>query len=85
LEPGQYVPISFHVWDGGNGETGLKMALSSWYYVYLREPVPFTSYLMVLLSVVIACVLQLGLVQWMRSRARRGMLLEYGVESLEQP
>ena len=83
LESGQIVPIAFHVWDGGNGETGLRMALSSWYFVYLREPIPLTSYFVVLLSVVIACVFQLGLVVWMRSRARRGLLLEYGVGSSE--
>jgi DMSO reductase family type II enzyme heme b subunit len=52
LQPGRMVPIAFHVWEGANGETGLKMALSSWYFVHLRQPAAATSYLIVLVVVV---------------------------------
>lgn len=82
LEAGRYVPVAFHVWDGGNGEVGLRMALSSWYFVYLREPVPPRSYAMVLLSAAMAALLQLALVLWLASRARQGKLAEYGVGPL---
>jgi hypothetical protein len=32
FETGRSFPIAFFVWDGSNGETGGKMALTSWYY-----------------------------------------------------
>lgn len=68
LRPGQMVPIAFHAWDGANGETGLKMALSSWYFLYLRQPAPVTSYLLVLLVVVGAFGVEYGIIRLMRSR-----------------
>ena len=69
LRPGQMIPIAFHAWDGANGETGLKMALSSWYFLYLRQPAPVTSYLLVLLVVVGAFGVEYGIIRWMRSQA----------------
>jgi len=30
--------VAFHAWDGGAGETGPKMSLTSWYYLRLEEP-----------------------------------------------
>ncbi len=80
LSPGSYAPIAFHVWDGSNGETGLKMAPSSWYFLHLREPVPATSYVLVLLVVLGSAALEYGLVRWMGSRAERGRLVSYGVQ-----
>lgn len=32
---GQYVPISFSVWDGLDRERGSRRALTQWFYVYL--------------------------------------------------
>ena len=31
-------PSPFQAWDGGAGETGPKMSLTSWYYLRLEEP-----------------------------------------------
>jgi DMSO reductase family type II enzyme heme b subunit len=45
LVPGQFVPIAFHLWDGGEGEDGLKMAISSWSYLTLETKPPVTAYL----------------------------------------
>jgi hypothetical protein len=75
LRPGQMVPIAFHAWEGANGETGLKMALSSWYFLYLRQPAPATSYLLVLLVVVGAFGVEYGIIRVMRSRAGQGRIL----------
>jgi hypothetical protein len=69
------VPIAFHAWEGANGETGLKMALSSWYFLYLRQPAPATSYLLVLLVVVGAFGVEYGIIRVMRSRAGQGRIL----------
>lgn len=40
--PGGFVPVAFHLWDGEQGEEGLKMAISAWYYLVLEPPVPVT-------------------------------------------
>lgn len=80
--PGQYVPVAFHVWEGANGETGLRMSLSSWYFVHLRQPLRLTSVLVVLLVVLGGVGLEYGVIRWMGSRADRGRLVDYGVEAV---
>lgn len=80
LRPGEHVPVAFHVWEGANGETGLRMALSSWYYLYLKEPVRVAHYLVVVLVVVGGVALEYGAVRWTGRRAERGLLLRYRVQ-----
>ncbi len=50
FEEGRLIPISFNVWDGSNGEHGLIMSLSPWYYVTLEAPTPVVAYLVSLLG-----------------------------------
>jgi DMSO reductase family type II enzyme heme b subunit len=38
FRPAVFTPIAFQAWDGGAGETGTKMSLTSWYYSRLEEP-----------------------------------------------
>jgi len=38
FQPAVFTPIAFQAWDGGAGETGTKMSLTSWYYLRLEEP-----------------------------------------------
>jgi cytochrome c oxidase cbb3-type subunit 2 len=38
FRPAVFTPVAFHAWDGGAGETGPKMSLTSWYYLRLEEP-----------------------------------------------
>jgi DMSO reductase family type II enzyme heme b subunit len=45
FEPGRFVPIAFHLWDGGEGEEGLRMAISAWYHILLEPPPPLGAYL----------------------------------------
>ncbi len=40
FQKGKYIPITFFLWDGDAGETGGKMALSTFYYVLLQPPPP---------------------------------------------
>jgi len=35
LAEGQYVPVSFSVWDGTALERGNRRGLTQWFYVYL--------------------------------------------------
>jgi len=39
FEEAKFIPIGFSAWDGSNGETGNKRAISAWYFLYL-EPTP---------------------------------------------
>ena len=50
---GRFIPVSINVWDGSNGEHGLIMSLSSWYYVALEAPTPFSVYAFALLAVIV--------------------------------
>ena len=34
---GKFIPMSMNAWDGSNGEHGLIMSLSTWYYVLIME------------------------------------------------
>lgn len=45
LKAGTFLPIAFHLWDGANGEDGLKMALSAWSYLLLVPETPFSVFL----------------------------------------
>jgi DMSO reductase family type II enzyme heme b subunit len=38
FRPAVFTPVAFQAWDGGAGETGTKMSLTSWYYLRLEEP-----------------------------------------------
>src|SRR6266545_3320595 len=38
FQPAVFTPVAFQAGDGGAGETGPKMSLTSWYYLRLEEP-----------------------------------------------
>jgi len=38
FRPGVFAPVAFQAWEGGAGETGSRMSLTSWYYLRLEEP-----------------------------------------------
>ncbi|MFV1986967.1 MAG: c-type cytochrome [Gemmatimonadota bacterium] len=75
--PGDLVPIAFHVRDGAHGETGLRMALSSWYFLQLEEPVRASSIAVVLLAVLACGLVEVIAIRYVRLRARRGELAIY--------
>lgn len=45
FEAGKFVPIAFQLWDGDNGEEGMKMSLSTWYSVLPLPATPLSVYL----------------------------------------
>jgi hypothetical protein len=38
FQPAVFAPVAFQAWDGGAGEAGTRMSLTSWYYLRLEEP-----------------------------------------------
>lgn len=79
FRPGALVPVAFHVRDGSNGETGLRMSLSSWYFVHLQEPGGAPQALLVLLAVLATAGLEYAAVRIVRRLAREGRLRPFGV------
>lgn len=73
------VPVAFHVRDGSNGETGLRMAVSSWYYLHLREPTGARELLLVFLVVLGVAGAEYAAVRTIRRFRERGRLTAYGV------
>jgi len=70
LQPEQFVPLAFSVWDGFNRERGNKRALSSWFYLYV-DPVQQASVTgPVLRAGLLTLAVELLLVWWVRRRAR---------------
>jgi mono/diheme cytochrome c family protein len=65
---GQYIPTSFFVWDGHNGDYGLKMSISTWYYTILLPPVPTKAYIYPLF----AAAFVIGLQFWVASKFKKG-------------
>lgn len=69
---GKYIPTAFFVWDGHNGDTGLKNSISTWYYTILIPPTPNTVYLYPLLVAGFVVVLE-GWVLRLVSKRKREM------------
>ncbi|MBI4608454.1 MAG: c-type cytochrome [Candidatus Rokubacteria bacterium] len=66
---GRFLSVAFMAWDGGAGETGSKMAFSSWYYLRLEEPGSKKPYIIPPLVVLVTAALEWLVVR----RARRGV------------
>ncbi|MBI1819767.1 MAG: hypothetical protein HYR81_05510 [Nitrospirae bacterium] len=61
---GQFIPTSFYIWDGNNGDKGAKTSISTWYYTILKPPVPAKVY-----SVpVVVVFLVIGFEFWLRKK-----------------
>ncbi|HSG05147.1 MAG TPA: hypothetical protein VLB09_01995, partial [Nitrospiria bacterium] len=52
FELGKYIPTVFFVWDGNNGDNGLKGSISTWYYTILKPPVPAEAYIYPFLAII---------------------------------
>jgi DMSO reductase family type II enzyme heme b subunit len=68
LVEGRFIPIAFSAWDGSNGETGTKHALTTWYWLLLEPPTGLRPYIV---GFVVALLIVAGEVWWARSAARR--------------
>ncbi len=67
FEKGKLMTMVFLAWDGSNGETGLKMSHSSWYYLLLKTSIPFTAFIYGLIALLAAA----GFEWWLIRRLRK--------------
>ena len=65
---GEAIPMALFAWDGDNGESGTRGAVSSWYFLFLEDPTPATVYVYPILAMILTALLGLFVV----SRARKG-------------
>ncbi|MBI3995250.1 MAG: c-type cytochrome [Nitrospirae bacterium] len=61
--PGGLIPVAIHVWDGANGETGLRRSISSWQYVVLRTGMPAHVYVYTGLTILLVAGVEFWLVR----------------------
>jgi hypothetical protein len=73
FSPGEFMPVSFSVWDGFSRERGNRRGLTVWYSLYVEpEVVPSAVGPMVRTALVILAV-ELVVIVWVRRRyASRG-------------
>jgi hypothetical protein len=64
---GHAIPVAFFVWDGSNGESGSRVAVSTWYFLSLDTPTSPR----VFVAPVLAMVLTLGVGWTVVRRAQR--------------
>ncbi|MBI3636331.1 MAG: c-type cytochrome, partial [Candidatus Rokubacteria bacterium] len=69
FQPAVFTPIAIQAWDGGAGETGAKMSLTSWYYLRLEEP---RSNRRFVIPPVVALLTLVAMVLVVRAANRRG-------------
>jgi len=63
----QPIPMAVFAWDGDNTEHGLRGAISTWYFIYLTEPVSGTLYA----TPILAMLLTAGLGVFAVGRAQK--------------
>ncbi len=68
FEQGKFIPIAFNVWDGYNGESGSRAAISSWYYLYLKQPTSTTNFVWIPVAMLIAAAVEWGALRMVRRR-----------------
>ena len=73
---GQAVPVAFFAWDGDNGESGTRAAVSSWYFVFLDQPTPTTVFIAPLAAFAITGGLGLFVVGRAQKREQEGIITE---------
>jgi DMSO reductase family type II enzyme heme b subunit len=72
---GLFIPMAANAWDGSNGEHGLIMSLSTWYYVFMEAPTPISIYIYSVLAFLIIG----GLGLWLKKKALMAAAVTFGL------
>lgn len=70
FDVGRAIPIAFFAWDGSSGESGTRMAVSTWYFLALGQPTPARVYVTPVIAALLTVLL--GFVAVRRAGARPG-------------
>lgn len=77
FERGRAIPMALFAWDGDNGESGTRGAVSTWYFLYLDRPTASTTYVLPLAAALLTAGLGVVVVARAQRRSRSG---RYDVE-----
>ena len=69
---GEAIPMALFAWDGDNGESGTRGAVSSWYYLFLEDATPATVYVAPALAMMLTAALGFLVVGRAQKREREG-------------
>jgi DMSO reductase family type II enzyme heme b subunit len=69
---GEAIPMALFAWDGDNGESGTRGAVSSWYFLFLEEATPATVYVAPALAMMLTAVLGFLVVGRAQKKERAG-------------
>ncbi|MBI3609694.1 MAG: c-type cytochrome [Nitrospirae bacterium] len=67
---GQLIPVAVHIWDGANGETGLRRTISSWYFVVLTTGMSVGVYLYTGAAVLLVAGLEFWLIRKTKGKTK---------------
>ncbi len=70
---GEAIPMAFFAWDGDNGESGARGAVSSWYFLFLEDATPTTVYVYPALAMMLTAALGFLVVGSARKKERKGV------------
>ena len=73
---GEAIPMALFAWDGDNGESGTRGAVSSWYFLFLEDATPAIVYLAPALAMMFTAALGFLVVGRAQKRERGGGDLE---------
>lgn len=68
--PGRYLPVAFAAWDGANGESGTRCAISSWYWLLLKPQWRTAPYLYGLSAFVATVIGEFLVIKKLRENSR---------------
>ena len=69
---GEAIPMALFAWDGDNGESGTRGAVSSWYFLFLEDSTPATVYVAPALAMMFTAALGFLVVGRAQKREREG-------------
>ena len=85
LSPGQFMPLSFSVWDGFSRERGNRRGLTVWNSLYLEPEVVSSSVGPMVRTALLILAIELVVIGWVRWRYGYGARGELGGERERSP
>ncbi|MDA1095702.1 MAG: c-type cytochrome [Chloroflexi bacterium] len=85
LPVGRAVPMAFQAWDGDNGESGSQGAISTWYFLFLKQQTPVSVYVVPPIALVLTLVFGLLVIRQAQSEAggatreKKGRMRRFGL------
>ncbi len=80
FSPGEFMPVTFSVWDGLSRERGNRRGLTAWYSIYVEPEVVSSAVGPMVRTALLILVIELAVIGWVRRRYGYGADGELGGE-----